>query len=983
MTPSKYQYPAGLEGPKQLSPKQWVSPQDKLREEVRMLHHAFQGVLETEADLPVKLQERTRVLTRLNLAFRSATTPTAQRIIEERLLPSEARTIKPLPEDPNTYIHAGIVFRFVVTEENVELMGSRENAAKSLGHERKAISSVLGTNICGLHVPMSMLVRYLGMGVWVSTQLSLTPEGLVYGCLDGGDTMVKRSVEMNTMMKRMGEQLNLKPHKAGVLAASSKYLFGPADIQGYHCTKEKRYYLLGLSRLFPPTSPKDGDEKAGYLVRKLRAEALRQGPKPLNSDSYSPFLRTEQDEEDVAQCTRMVTERLAPEVVQGLVELERVQSVEPEDLIKLIHQKGVNIRYLGQLLPLTDTCSAQLMLVLCSEMVARTFRCLVEDEWYALHGRPGTDLSSFESVAQTYFHLLLDDTAKTPATKAFWEDKLVPRLCAKFGPHLLLLTPKMVDRKVLFRRSCELLGVCFGMSDDSTFRNFQFSGAEMGQYGKAVELVPVAKLPTIPQPREAQVHFQEGRMLEAAAIYEGMLANMERSVGMNCPALVPILQSLAAVYTGLGDSHTKHAEDCLSRVVNIRHAEADPSDTSLPQALHLLAVYFSGHNDYDRAISLLSNALRLTQTALGEVHPSVAVLLDALGGVHNLRGEYPEAIATFKQAMALRETIFGCEHPIFARSLIQVGAFYLQQGMAMQAKPFLHRALHILEEGANPVQQPDVAEVHYRLAVAEYELGQYGPALEMFRACQVELERSYGPKNPMVTSCRSYILGMDHNRSTIDPSASTIDWPEPADASGQLTSLSDKEDFPFSDDDNEHLQELLKAQDYPAALPYFRRYMKMQEENLGAVTTAEFQEVLVQYGHVLQHCRHKDAVSIYQRVLDLKEVTHGPRSIEVAMALGSLANAHALQANYDECCRTFQRAAAIWEQIPGQEQSLIECYERLANVHSNFNKCSAALQVWDRVLLLRQQLLGEQHPETVRTVAEMEALYKEIADMEG
>ena len=39
------------------------------------------------------------------------------------------------------------------------------------------------------------------------------------------------------------------------------------------------------------------------------------------------------------------------------------------------------------------------------------------------------------------------------------------------------------------------------------------------------------------------------------------------------------------------------------------------------------------------------------------------------------------------------------------------------------------------------MEQPDVAEVHYRLAATEYDLGQYGPALEMFRACQAELER--------------------------------------------------------------------------------------------------------------------------------------------------------------------------------------------------------------------------------------------------
>ena len=56
--------------------------------------------------------------------------------------------------------------------------------------------------------------------------------------------------------------------------------------------------------------------------------------------------------------------------------------------------------------------------------------CAKEDEWYALHGRPGTDLSSFESVAQTHFHLLLDDPATTPATKGLPILPPCPRLCS-------------------------------------------------------------------------------------------------------------------------------------------------------------------------------------------------------------------------------------------------------------------------------------------------------------------------------------------------------------------------------------------------------------------------------------------------------------------------------------------------------------------------------------------------------------------------
>ena len=37
----------------------------------------------------------------------------------------------------------------------------------------------------------------------------------------------------------------------------------------------------------------------------------------------------------------------------------------------------------------------------------------------------------------------------------------------------------------------------------------------------------------------------------------------------------------------------------------------------------------------------------------------------------------------------------------------------------------------------------------------------------------------------------------------------------------------------------------------------------------------------------------------------------------------------------------------------------------------------------ENVALYHPTLPGEEHPETVRTVAQMDALYKEIADMEG
>ena len=100
-----------------------------------------------------------------------------------------------------------------------------------LGHELKATGAVLDANICGLHVPLSLCVRYLGMGLWVSTQLALHPEELVYGCLDSGATVVRSDSEMNGIMRQLGERLNLKPHPAGMSHEAAKTIYGPTDLQ--------------------------------------------------------------------------------------------------------------------------------------------------------------------------------------------------------------------------------------------------------------------------------------------------------------------------------------------------------------------------------------------------------------------------------------------------------------------------------------------------------------------------------------------------------------------------------------------------------------------------------------------------------------------------------------------------------------------------------------------------------------------------------
>ena len=71
----------------------------------------------------------------------------------------ELRSIKPVPGDNNTYIYAGLVFRFATTEDNVKLLGSRHNAAKVWPADRTAFVScpaTIGPPPCQRQMPVPL-----------------------------------------------------------------------------------------------------------------------------------------------------------------------------------------------------------------------------------------------------------------------------------------------------------------------------------------------------------------------------------------------------------------------------------------------------------------------------------------------------------------------------------------------------------------------------------------------------------------------------------------------------------------------------------------------------------------------------------------------------------------------------------------------------------------------------------------------------------
>lgn len=85
-------------------------------------------------------------------------------------------------------------------------------------------------HIEGLNLPLMVLVDYRGYRVVALSVLLISASTLVCCSDDVGETVKSTDPQMNEMMERAGNLLNLAKHEAGKKRVN---LYGPVDIEGH------------------------------------------------------------------------------------------------------------------------------------------------------------------------------------------------------------------------------------------------------------------------------------------------------------------------------------------------------------------------------------------------------------------------------------------------------------------------------------------------------------------------------------------------------------------------------------------------------------------------------------------------------------------------------------------------------------------------------------------------------------------------------
>jgi CHAT domain-containing protein/Tfp pilus assembly protein PilF len=361
-------------------------------------------------------------------------------------------------------------------------------------------------------------------------------------------------------------------------------------------------------------------------------------------------------------------------------------------------------------------------------------------------------------------------------------------------------------------------------------------------------------------------------------------------------------------------------------------AGEEKPDTRLVEAKAAFdeAIEFREAGSYPEALARVEHALALRKAVLGETHPDVAQLINALAILYTDQGLYERAEPLFHRALALRETALGPNHLAVAHSLNALADLYRAQGLYDRAEPLFQRALALRETALGP-NHPDVALSLNNLAVVYHAQGLYGRAEPHYQRALAIQEAAFGPNHPDVA------LSLN-NLAVVYTEQRLYGQAEPL------------------------LQRALAI--YEAALGH--NHLKVSL-TLNALANLYLDQGL--YGR---------AEALYQRALAIRETALGPNHPEVAHSLNNLAGLYTDQGLYDRAEPLHQRALAIREAALGPNHPLVAIsLDNLAIHYTEQGLSSRAEPLLQRALAIQEAAFGPNHPNLAPTHEALARLYLE------
>ncbi len=388
---------------------------------------------------------------------------------------------------------------------------------------------------------------------------------------------------------------------------------------------------------------------------------------------------------------------------------------------------------------------------------------------------------------------------------------------------------------------------------------------------------------------------------------------------------------------------------------------------AMKQNTEFLRLYREGR--YDEARPLGERVLEIREKTLGPDHPDVALAVNNLSNLFNLKGDFEKSEEGYQRALKIREKVLGPEHPDVASTLNNLAYLYNEKGEFAKAEELYKRAVTINEKALG-AEHPDVAAVLTSFGKLYFERCEFDKAEPLFQRAQTTWEKALGAEHPNVSIALSNLAALYSATNDYAKAESrlqralTIDlkvWgPEHPQAVSSLINLANI---------------YYNRGDYEKAEPLYRRAVAIREKALGPEhpdVARPLENLADLYKDRLEYVK---AEPLYLRALAIREKVLGPEHPFVALTLDNLGRFYSDRGEYAKAEPLHQRALAIGERSVGPEHpGVAQSLNNLANLYRVRGEFAKAEPLFARALSIREKVLGSEHKDFAESLADLARL---------
>jgi tetratricopeptide (TPR) repeat protein/predicted Ser/Thr protein kinase len=218
----------------------------------------------------------------------------------------------------------------------------------------------------------------------------------------------------------------------------------------------------------------------------------------------------------------------------------------------------------------------------------------------------------------------------------------------------------------------------------------------------------------------------------------------------NAPEIrAEIFDVVGRSYYGLG--HFSQADSVYRRAVELSRAIYGPSHPIVADRLTHWSVALLRVSQYDRADSLLFNALSIRERALGRDHADVGETLTELANLKRLKGDYATGEKYFRRALAIDGLVSRVSPVRLASDWRLFGLLLWEAGKYAAADTALREALSIVRRHLD-ADHPETIRVLRNIALLRYSQGELVEAEQVGRDVLKRRRRLYPRGHPDVAT---------------------------------------------------------------------------------------------------------------------------------------------------------------------------------------------------------------------------------------